>query len=58
MTQPEGCQVPSQENKVCKLLKFLYDFKTSINGMKSLMRLYLLNDGFSSSDADRCTKIL
>jgi len=23
MTQPEGCAVPSQENKVCKLLKSL-----------------------------------
>jgi len=27
MTQPEGCEVPGQENKVCKLRKSLYGLK-------------------------------
>jgi len=27
MTQPKGCVVPGQENKVCKLLKSLYGLK-------------------------------
>ena len=27
MSQPEGCEVPSQENKVCKLRKSLYSIK-------------------------------
>jgi len=27
MSQLEGCEVPGQENKVCKLRKSLYDLK-------------------------------
>jgi len=27
MSQPEGCEVPGQENKVCKLRKFLCGLK-------------------------------
>ena len=27
MTQPEGCEVPGQENKVCRLKKSLYGLK-------------------------------
>ena len=27
MTQPEGCVVPGQKEKVCKLLKSLYGLK-------------------------------
>jgi len=27
MSQPEGCKVPDQENKVCKLIKSLYCLK-------------------------------
>jgi len=27
MSQPEGCEVPSRENKVCKLRKSLYGIK-------------------------------
>jgi len=27
MTQPEGCVVPGQESKICKLLKSLYGLK-------------------------------
>ena len=27
MSQPEGCEVPGQENKVCKLRKSLYGIK-------------------------------
>ena len=29
MPQPEGCEVPSQQNKVCKLSKSLYGLKQS-----------------------------
>lgn len=30
MVQPEGCIVPGQENKVCKLVKSLYGLKQTL----------------------------
>jgi len=40
MSQPEGCEVPGQENKVCKLRKSLCGLKQAPNsGTKSLLPL-------------------
>ena len=33
MVQPDGCVIPGQENKVCKLVKSLYGLKTSTQTM-------------------------
>ena len=54
MTQPEGCVVDGQENKVCKLLKSLYGLKQVPKQWHEKFNETLLVDGFSSSDADRC----
>jgi len=43
MTQPEGCVVPSQKEKVCKILKSLYGLKQAQkNGMKNLIMFYFV----------------
>ena len=54
MTQPEGCVVDGQENKVCKLLKSLYGLKQAPKQWHEKFNGTLLLDGFSSSDANRC----
>nr|KYP36589.1 Retrovirus-related Pol polyprotein from transposon TNT 1-94 [Cajanus cajan] len=54
MTQPEGCEVPGQENKVCRLLKSLYGLKQAPKQWHEKFDQVLLNDGFSSSSADKC----
>ena len=54
MTQPKGCVVDGQENKVCKLLKFLYDLKQAPKQSHEKFNEILLVDDFSSSDVDRC----
>jgi len=54
MTQPEGCVVDGQENKVCKLLKSLYGLKQAPKQCHENFNETLLVDGFSSSDVDRC----
>jgi len=54
MTQPEGCVVDGQDNKVCKLLKSLYDLKQVPKQWHAKFSETLLVDGFSSSDADSC----
>jgi len=43
MTQPEGCVVPGQKEKVCKLLKSLYGLKQAPkNDMKNLIMFYFV----------------
>ena len=54
MTQPEGCVVDGQENKVCKLLKYQYGLKQVPKHWHEKFNKTLLVDGFSSSDVDRC----
>ena len=39
MTQPEGCEVPGQENKVCRLKKMSLWYKTGSHGTKNLIAL-------------------
>ena len=54
MTQPKGCVVDGQENKVYILLKSLYDLKQAPKQWHAKFNETLLVDGFSSSDVDRC----
>jgi len=46
MTQPEGCVVPGQENKVWKLLKSLYGLKQAPKEWHEKLDSVLLCDGF------------
>ena len=54
MTQLEGCVVPGQKNKVCKLLKSLYGLKQTPKQWHEKLDSVLLCDGFSPNDADKC----
>jgi len=54
MTQPEGCVVPGQENKVYKLLKSLYGLKQAPKQWHEKLDNMLICDGFSPNDADKC----
>jgi len=54
MTQPEGCVVPGQENKVCKLLKSLYGLKQAPKQWHEQLDNVLLCDGLLPNDADKC----
>ena len=59
--QPEGFEVQGQNGKpfVCKLKKSLYGLKQSGRNWHNLLHDYLINEGFSQSQADSCvfTKI-
>jgi len=54
MTQPKGCVVPGQENKVCKLLKSLYGLKWVPKQWHEKLNSGLLCDSFIPNDADNC----
>jgi len=54
MTQLEGCVVPGQEKKVCKLLKSLYALKQRPKQWHEKLDNVLLCEGFSTNDADKC----
>ena len=54
MTQPEGCVVPSQKERVCKLLKSLYGLKQTPKQWHEKFDNVLLCEGFSTNDADKC----
>jgi len=54
MTQPKGCVVDGQENKVCKHLKSIYGLKQVPKQWHEKFNETLLVDGFSSSFVDRC----
>jgi hypothetical protein len=54
MSQPEGCVVSGQENKVCKLLKSLYGLKQAPKQWHEKFNQVLISDGFSSIEVDKC----
>nr|KYP60061.1 Retrovirus-related Pol polyprotein from transposon TNT 1-94 [Cajanus cajan] len=54
MTQPEGCVVLGQENKMCRLLKSLYGLKQAPKQWHENFDQVLIDDGFTSSSIDRC----
>lgn len=54
MVQPEGCIVPGQENKVCKLVKSLYGLKQTLKQWHEKFDQVLEWDDFSSVEVDKC----
>ena len=54
MVQPDGCVVPGQENKVCKLVKSLYGLKQAPKYWHEKLDQVLLSGGFSTIEVERC----
>ena len=54
MLQPEGCIIPRQENKVCKLNKSLYRLKKSSKQWHEKFDNALLENEFLSVEVDKC----
>jgi hypothetical protein len=54
MLQLEGCLVPEEKNKVCKLKKFLYCLKQAPKQWHEKFDGVVLSDGFSSVSMDKC----
>jgi hypothetical protein len=54
ITQPDGFVVKGQEDKVCKLMKFLYDLKQAPKQWHEKFDVTLISAGFSVNGADRC----
>ncbi len=54
MVQPEGCIVPGQENKICKLIKSLYGLKQAPKQWHEKLDQVLWKDNFSSVEVDKC----
>jgi len=53
MTQPEGCVVPGQKQKLFKLLKSLYGLKQAPKQWHEKLDNVLLCEDFSTHDADK-----
>jgi hypothetical protein len=54
MTQPDGFVVKGQEDKVCKLMKSLYDVKQAPKQWHEKFDVTLISTGVNVSEADRC----
>ena len=54
MSQPEGCEVPGQENKVCKLRKFLCGLKQAPKQWYEKFASSLQKNGFTINNSDSC----
>jgi len=54
MLQPEGCIVPGQKNKVCKLKRSLYGLKQAPKQWHEKFDQVVLSDGFSLDSVDKC----
>jgi hypothetical protein len=54
MTQPDGFVVKGQEDKVCKLINFLYNLKQAPKQWHEKFGVTLISAGFSVNEADRC----
>ena len=54
MDRPEGCMVPIEEQKVCRLVKSLYGLKQSPKHWYSKFDHVLIYNGFSINDANKC----
>jgi hypothetical protein len=54
MTHPDGFVVKCQENKVCKLMKYLYDLKQAPKQWHEKFDVTLISVDFSVNGADRC----
>ena len=54
MSQPEGCVVRDQENKVCKLNKSLYGLKQAPKQWYEKFNNTLLSNGYMVNHSDSC----
>ena len=54
MTQPEGCEVPGQEDKVCRLRKSLYGLKQAPKQWYEKFDSSLVQNGFVVNLSDSC----
>ena len=54
MEQPTGCEVPGQENKVCKLKKSLYGLKQAPKQWYEKFHKTILSFGFKVNGSDAC----
>jgi len=54
MTRPEGCEVPGQENKVCRLRKSLYGLKQALKQWYEKFDISLVQNGFIVNLSDSC----
>ncbi|KAF3681871.1 putative phosphoserine aminotransferase, chloroplastic-like [Capsicum annuum] len=57
MEQPEGCLVPGKENKVCKLVKLLYELKQAPKQWHAKFEQTMLANGFKINECDKCVYI-
>ena len=53
MEQPEGFNVPGQENKVCKLVKSLYGLKQAPKQWHEKFDKEMLSSGFKINECDK-----
>ena len=54
MVQPDGCVIPGQENKFCKLVKSLYGLKQAPKQWHEKLDQVLLSGGFSTIEVESC----
>ena len=54
MEQPEGCVVPENEKKVCRLVKSLYGLKQAPKQRHNKVDHMLVTNGYSINDVDKC----
>lgn len=54
MKQPEGCVIPSNEHKVCKLVKSLYGHKLAQKQWHEKFDQVLVSNGYTINDSDKC----
>jgi hypothetical protein len=54
ITQPDRFIVKGQEDKVCKLMKYLYGLKQTTKQWHEKFDVTLISAGFSINEADRC----
>ena len=57
MEQPEGFIVPSQEKKVCRLVKSLYGLKQAPKQWHKKFDKTMLSQGFRINECDKCVYI-
>ena len=54
MEQPEGCVIPGQEHKVCKLVKSLYGLKQAPKQWHEKFDKVMLSNGYVINSVDKC----
>ena len=54
MNQPDGCVMPGNEHKVCKLVKSLYGLKQAPKQWHQKFDEVILSSGFKLNQSDKC----